>query len=146
MKHSRQMYKIHIGCVMKHSRQMYKIYFLPTLLTNQHAKGASSSHMWSESCMMIGQLGWEKIDVTELSNVWRLCCVSVLEYLDMHHEKGMTSSNNSTFYRSSFYQINLTLVCCGSWFTFGLAAASKSYCISNVSLLIQVNTCCKSLF
>ena len=28
---------------------------------------------------MIGQLGWEKIDLTGFSNIWRLCYVYILK-------------------------------------------------------------------
>ena len=33
---------------------------------------------------MIGQLGWEKIDLTELSNIWRLCSHNELVPLMVH--------------------------------------------------------------
>ena len=39
--------------------------------------------------MMIGQLGWEKIDLAELANIWRLCSLeeASVVLLNKHIEK-----------------------------------------------------------
>ena len=69
------------------------VYFLPAYLTNHRAKWAveridqssckmgCGTHMWSKSCMMIGQVGWEKIDlIRALKHVASMLAVAVVAF------------------------------------------------------------------